>query len=74
MATKATARTRKRQWGKPWLGKRGREHPRSRPVITPAGRFESLSLAADFYRTTPGTIWQRVNWGTPGYRYAKLRR
>ena len=70
MATKQ----RKRQWGKPWLGKRGRQHPRSKPVITPFGRFASQALAAAALGVSPGMIWQRVNRGRPGCRYAKPRR
>lgn len=70
MAVKAK-RKGKHGAGQFWQGKRGRVHPKSKPIITPAGRFESLALAADHYGVTPGAIWLSIARGRPGYRYAK---
>lgn len=41
---------------------RGDGHPKSKPVITPAGRFGSASLAADHYGITrAGACWRVKN-------------
>ena len=42
------------------LGRRGDRHPRSHAVITPAGRFGSTELAAEFYGLTKAMIWHRI--------------
>jgi hypothetical protein len=53
-----------------WLaGKRGDDHPRSRAVITPAGRFGSLALAAEHYGITRQAAYYRVARDKPGWYY-----
>ena len=51
------------------LEKRGAAHPQSKPVITPAGLFESGALAADHYAVTKEAIYYRIHKGFPGYAF-----
>lgn len=48
----------------------GRERGYKRAVITPAGRFESVTAAAQHYNITPASILNRIRNWTDEYRYA----
>ena len=50
------------------LSVRGDGHPRSRAVITPAGRFGSMALAAEHYGISRTGMLSRVRKGG-GFRY-----
>jgi hypothetical protein len=53
-----------------WLhGKRGDAHPKSRPVITPKGRFGSLALAAEAFGFTRQNAYEKVKNQQAGWRY-----
>ena len=53
-----------------WLkDKRGDDHPKSRAVITPAGRFGSIALAAKHYGITRQAAFTRVRREVPGWQY-----
>ena len=54
----------------PTLAKRGAGHPRSRPVQTPIGNFESGYLAADALKVSSTTIYNRIRRGDAGYAWA----
>ena len=49
-------------------GARGDAHPRSKAVVTPAGRFGSMALAADHHGITRQAVHDMVKRGTPGWR------
>ena len=51
-------------------GATGDAHPKSRAIVTPAGRFGSMAEAGRHYGVTRVAIWDRVRRGEPGYRYA----
>lgn len=51
------------------LCQRGAGHPKSRPVRTPAGDFESGRLAAEHLGISNTTLYERVNGGSPGFRW-----
>lgn len=51
---------------------RGDGHPVSRAVMTPAGRFGSQILAAEFYGVGVAAIRHRVRKGWPGWSYADV--
>jgi hypothetical protein len=53
-------------------GKTGAKHPRSRPVLTPLGRFESLQQAGEAHGIARGLVHFRVARSRrhPGWRYA----
>lgn len=46
-----------------------RERGYKRAVITPAGRFESVTAAAAHYQLTPASILNRIRRWTDEYRY-----
>lgn len=48
---------------------RGDDHPKSRAVITPLGRYGSIALAADAYGITRQAAFYRVTRGSPGWHY-----
>ena len=48
-------------------GRRGAAHPASRAVVTPAGRFESIALAAEHYGITRQGGFYRVRRGEWAY-------
>ena len=49
---------------------KGEAHPRSRPVMTPAGRFGSMAEAAAAYGISrPGALY-RIRQGVEGWAYA----
>lgn len=50
-----------------WHGKRGSLHPTSKPVMTPAGPFGSLTLAAETLGVPLRTAWDRTVRGFNGY-------
>lgn len=50
---------------------RGARHPKSRPVSTPDGVFESGALAADFYKVTKEAIYYRIAKNLYGFAWAK---
>jgi hypothetical protein len=57
-----------------WLkGQRGDAHPKSTPVITPAGRFGSIALAAEHYGITRAGASHRVRKGLFGWHTARER-
>lgn len=49
---------------------RGDGHPKSKAVLTPAGRFGSIALAADHYGITRAGASLRVKRGAEGWTYA----
>jgi hypothetical protein len=56
--------------GSAWLkGKRGDGHPKSQAVITPAGRFGSIALAAEHYGLTRAGGLNRVRKNLAGWSY-----
>ncbi len=46
---------------------RGDGHPRSKAIITPAGRFGSMALAADHHGITRQAVHCRIKGGSPGW-------
>ena len=50
---------------------RGEGHPRSRPVMTPRGRFGSLREAAEANGVKPSTACWRIKNGVDGWTYAQ---
>lgn len=48
---------------------RGDGHPRSQAIVTPAGRFGSIALAAEHYGITRQGAGARVRRGAAGWRY-----
>ena len=48
---------------------RGDNHPRSKAVVTPAGRFGSLALAAEHHGLTRAGAHYRVKSGADGWAY-----
>lgn len=52
------------------LAVRGDDHPKSKAVNTPAGRFGSMALAAEHYGVTRQALWYRVKHGADGYAIA----
>jgi hypothetical protein len=54
------------------LAVRGSGHPRSKPVITPAGKFESGWLAADHHGLDRNCLYHRIKSPNfPEYRWAE---
>lgn len=49
---------------------RGDAHPKSKAVVTPAGRFGSIALAAEHHGLTRAGAHYRVKAGASGWRYA----
>jgi hypothetical protein len=71
LATALSKQTREKA-GKPMgfnLKVRGDGHPRSRPVITPKGRFGSMALAAEAFGVSRQAAFQWVRDHRPGWRY-----
>lgn len=50
-------------------GKRGDRHPKSRGMVTPAGRFGSGALAADHYGITRAGAKHRADHGVDGWHW-----
>ena len=50
-------------------GVRGADHPASRPVITPLGRFASVTLAAQAHGISPSAVSGKATKGRNGWRY-----
>lgn len=65
----------KRSWGEDPTrechldGKRGDDHPKSRAILTPAGRFGSAALAADHYGKARQVIAKWAREGKHGFSY-----
>jgi hypothetical protein len=53
----------------PWSGKSGDDHPRSRAVITPQGRFGSAAEAAAHFGKARQLIARWAKSGKNGFRY-----
>lgn len=51
------------------LAVRGDGHPKSKPVITPDGRFGSCALAAEFYGITRQAMHLRIKAKPDAYRF-----
>lgn len=47
----------------------GEAHPKSRPVITPAGRFGNVRMAAEHHGITPSAASRKAKAGAAGWRY-----
>jgi hypothetical protein len=52
----------------------GADHPASRPVITPLGRFASVTLAAQAHGISPSAVSERATRGRDGWRYETPKR
>lgn len=58
--------------GKPPVVRSGQQNTKARkPIMTPAGRFESMTFAADHYNVSKSTITNRILRKEKGYYYVE---
>ena len=49
---------------------KGKDNKKSKPIITPDGKFDSIRIAGEYYKCTPEAIGWRIK-NKEGYEYVK---